>query len=129
MQVPKICRPVKRPAVPARSATQPQSQSGSRDVNSALLQRALDMVHDGQLTAGVAIKMFGIPRSTFYKKLSMCKQQPEPDGQSEQYYQTDSDFGTDDFSAVVDSFGQSTGNTHARMSVGQLSSYSDYYAT
>ena len=64
-----------------------------------MVQRALDLVHKGQLTARVAIKVFGIPKTTFYRKLSLCKQQPQlmstPDGEAEQYYETD--FGTDDF--------------------------------
>jgi len=132
--------PVKKPAAAARSvnrsATQPQS--AGKDINSsALLQRALDLVHEGQLTAGVAIKMFGIPKSTFYKKLSMCKQQPEPMSTTEQYYQADGDFqtnfGTDDFGGcsgdIADSFVEATDSTNPSIAVGQWSSYNDYYAT
>jgi len=59
----------KKPATAARSASRSstQPQSGGKDVNSLLMQRALDLVNEGQLTAGVAIKLFGIPRSTFYQ--------------------------------------------------------------
>jgi hypothetical protein len=49
----------------------------SMSSSSGLIQRALHLVHDGQLTAGVAIKLFGIPRSTFYKKLSMVNPQSQ----------------------------------------------------
>ena len=137
-----MCTPVKKPAVAARSVSRPatQSQSASKDVNSSLIQRALDLVHEGQLTAGVAIKLFGIPRSTFYKKLSMCNQPSEPlstpDAQADQYYQADSDFqtdfGTDDFGSYggnIDSFVGTTSSAETGMSVGQYSSYGDYYAT
>jgi len=131
--------PVKKPAAAARSVSRSaaQPQSGNKDINSsALLQRALDLVHEGQLTAGVAIKMFGIPKSTFYKKLSMCKQQPEPMSIPEQYYQTDGDFqtnfGTDDFGScsgdIADSIVEATDSTNPSISVGQWSSYNDYYA-
>jgi len=87
---------MKKPAVAARSVSRAATQSQSRCKDSAMVQRALDLVHKGQLTAGVAIKMFGIPKTTFYRKLSLCKQQPQLmsilDSESEQYY-----FGTDDF--------------------------------
>lgn len=89
---------VKKPAVPPRSAA--QSQSSNKNYNyDCMIQRAIDLVHKGQLTAGVAIKMFGIPKTTFYRKLSMWKQHPEPVStagtEAEQYYETDS--GTEDY--------------------------------
>jgi len=131
----------KKPAVTARSANRAttqmtQSQSGSKDINSSLVQRALDLVHEGQLTAGVAIKLFGIPRSTFYKKLSMCSQQPQPvstaDTQPDQYYQAGGDYQTDFGNGsgdIADSFIGTTDNTDAGMSLGPWSSYADYYTT
>ena len=115
-----------------------QSQSGSKDVNSSLIQRALDLVHERQLTAAVAIKLFGIPRSTFYKKLSTCSQQPQmtsaPDAQTDQYYEADSDFqagfGTEDYGGdIVDGFVGTSGNSDGTMQAGQWSNYGDYYAT
>jgi len=143
MQVQKVRTQVKKPgiATSVRSASRPvtQSQSSIKDVNSTLVQRALDLVHEGQLTAGVAIKLFGIPRSTFYKKLSMCNQQPQPtstpDAQAQQYFQGGSDFqtdfGTSDFGSggIADSFVGATGSADGSMSVGQWSNYGDYYAT
>jgi len=132
--------PAKKPAVVGRSVNrttaQSQSQSGSKDVNSSLVQRALDLVHEGQLTAGVAIKLFGIPKSTFYKKLSMCNQQSQPvsttDTQREQYYSADGDFQTDfgSYSGdIADSFVGATDDADAGMSVGQWNNYVDYYTT
>lgn len=64
--------------------------AGTKDINSGsggLIERALSLVHEGQLTAGVAIKLFGIPRSTFYKKLSMTNPR-----QQQQQQQTDNAF-------------------------------------
>jgi len=46
---------------------------GSKETTNSLIQRAVDLVNEGQLTASVAIKLFGIARSTFYKKLSDTK--------------------------------------------------------
>jgi hypothetical protein len=65
--------------------------AGAKDVNNSsggLIERALSLVHEGQLTAGVAIKLFGIPRSTFYKKLSMT----HPRQQQQQQLQADNAF-------------------------------------
>jgi len=136
------CTSIKKPATSARGSgsksAAAQSQSGSKDINSSLVQRALDLVHEGQLTASVAIKLFGIPRSTFYKKLSTCSQQTQPtstpDLQTDQYYQADSDFqagfGTEDFGGdIVNSFVGAAGNSDETMQVGQWSSFGDYYAT
>ena len=143
MQVQKLRTSVKKPATTVRSANRSvaQSQSGGKDINSSLIQRALDLVHEGQLTASVAIKLFGIPRSTFYKKLSMCSQQQHQpmsaaDTETEQYYQADGDFQTDysteDFgncsADVADSFVGASDNGDAVLSVGQWSNYGDYYA-
>ena len=52
----------------------PSSSKGtpSKDANTTgLVQRALDLVNDGKLSAATAINLFGIPKSTFYKKLAM----------------------------------------------------------
>jgi len=140
MQVQKVCTaPVKKTAVAAKSVNRAATQAppSGKDVNSSLIQRALDLVHEGQLTAGVAIKLFGIPRSTFYKKLSMCNQpQQQPasgaDTEAEQYYQADDDFQTDFGSCsgdIVDSFVGAGDNTDTGMSGGQWSNYVDYYTT
>lgn len=83
----------------ARSVSTAATQYQSRCKDSAMVQRALDLVHKGRLTARVAIKVFGIPKTTFYRKLSLCKQQPQvmstADGEAERCYNVD--FGTDDF--------------------------------
>ena len=122
MQVQKIRTPVKKPATAARALSTGRSatQSGSKDINSSLIQRAIDLVREGQLTAGVAIKLFGIPKSTFYKKLSLCSQQQQPAStpyvEEEQYYQAcdfPTDLGTDDIgSCGRDSFVGTTGNVY-----------------
>jgi len=130
---------VKKPAMAAKSGSRStaQSQSGSKEINSSLIQRALDLVHEGQLTAAVAIKLFGIPKSTFYKKLSTCSQQTQlmstPDMQTEQYYQADSElpvgFGTEDFGGdIVDGLSGASGNSDGTMQAGQWSNYDEYYA-
>ena len=113
----------------------PQPQPNSKDINSSLIQRALDLVNEGQLTAGVAIKLFGIPRSTFYGKLSMCSQQQQltatPDTQPDQYYQMDNyqaAFGSEDFGgdAVDGSVGTSY-DVDGTMATGEWGTYGDYY--
>jgi len=79
--------------------------SGTRDSSasssSGLIERALNLVHEGQLTAGVAIKLFGIPRSTFYKKLSMTNPRQQNLSQ-QQLQQGDGEF--DGGEAFVDYF-------------------------
>jgi len=127
MQVHKVRTAAKRPTAAVRST---QSQSGSKDVNSSLIQRALDLVNKGELKAGAAIKLFGIPKSTFYKKLSMCSQQP--DNQSQQYYQAagdlQTDFGTDGMASYSDNVMDSFGTTHdAGVPVDQWNNYEGYY--
>lgn len=46
------------------------TKAASKDVNNALVQRALDMVNEGKMSAATAINLFGIPKSTFYQKLA-----------------------------------------------------------
>lgn len=46
------------------------TKGSMKEVNSTLVQRALDMVTEGKLSAAAAINLFGIPKSTFYKKLA-----------------------------------------------------------
>jgi len=130
MQVQKTrTAPARKPGVAARSVSKAtaQSQSGSKDVNSSLIQRALDLVHDGQLTSGVAIKLFGIPRSTFYKKLQA---RSTPDFQPDQQYQAEGDFQSDFANGsgdTGDGFVGTADGADAGMSAGQWSNYVDYY--
>jgi len=139
--VKKSATSVKKPAT-ARSGSRSaaQSQSGAKDVNNSLIQRALDLVHEGQLTTSVAIRLFGIPRSTFYKKLSTCSKQTQPtsipDVQTEtQYYQNDGGFqlgfDTEDFGGgTVDGLvGSSQVSSDGTIQAEQWSNYGDYYAT
>jgi len=44
--------------------------AGNKDSNQTMIQRALNLVREGQLSAATAISIFGIARSTFYKKLA-----------------------------------------------------------
>lgn len=55
---------------PSPSKNTPTKGSNVKDVNNTLVQRALDMVTEGKLSAAAAINLFGIPKSTFYKKLA-----------------------------------------------------------
>jgi len=128
---------VKKPVKSVGRSTT-QSQSSSKDINNSLIQRALDLVHEGQLTTSVAIKLFGIPRSTFYKKLSTLSQQTQqtsaPDMQTDQYYQENVDFqvgfDTEDFGGgTVDSFVDASHGSDGTVQAGQWNNYGDYYAT
>lgn len=73
-KVPAIKKTAKPPPM-AAAGDNPVCRStpgkgASKEVNSSLVQRALDMVHEGKLSASTAINLFGIPKSTFYKKLA-----------------------------------------------------------
>lgn len=75
-KVPAIKKTAKPPQMAASAAgDNPVSRNTpakgtSKEVNNSLVQRALDMVHEGKLSASTAINLFGIPKSTFYKKLA-----------------------------------------------------------
>lgn len=56
--------------VDASASRSTPTKAASKDVNSSLVQRALDMVNEGKMSAATAINLFGIPKSTFYKKLA-----------------------------------------------------------
>jgi len=139
MQTQRVRARVKKAGAASKSTgrSTTQSQPSSKDINSSLVQRALDLVHEGQLTAGVAIKLFGIPRSTFYKKLSMCNQQPLPlstpdQTMGDQYYPADEEFGIEDFGScsgdIMDNFVGTADDADSSMTAGQWASYDNYYA-
>lgn len=62
----KLHTPMPEPSPSKNTPT----KGSAKDVNSTLVQRALDMVTEGKLSAAAAINLFGIPKSTFYKKLA-----------------------------------------------------------
>jgi hypothetical protein len=118
----------KVPTTPSPASTTAAVPS-CKDVNSSLVQRALDLVQEGQLTAGVAIKLFGIPRSTFYKKLSMCSQ-PNVSKQTDtdsQYYAA-GEYSMDDYVGASNE-GDSLVGKGEWGGTDSGASYTDYYMT
>jgi len=75
--------------------------------------------------------LFGIPRSTFYKKLSECRQKQQAastqDFQPDQQYQAEGDFQSDFANGSGDGFVGTTDSADAGMSAEQWSNYVDYY--